>query len=318
MRHCCAIRFRYRFLHFGKQLLRMGTIEFNSKPATCSFAYIEFFKIMKKIVIATDFSAEAKNAMLYAATAAAEKGYEMVIFTLQNIPIHAQNARLSSDSINEFLHKKEKELNDVAATVSSGFGIAAVPYFATGEFYEEIARCIEMHHADLVVVGMAQKSFEQDLLGNTTTKAFSRLTIPVLAIPLSASYKGIKNILFACDMTRGVHKQVLDNVKSFSRDFGAKVEVFHVRHIVEELYKESLRNENLHQVQEELNGISYLYKNVQSDEIVEAIKKEIELIKADLLIMIPYRYGFWGSLVHRSKTRMMASGNSIPLLSIPL
>jgi hypothetical protein len=34
--------------------------------------------------------------------------------------------------------------------------------------------------------------------------------------------------------------------------------------------------------------------------------------------MMPNKYGFWGSLIHRSKTRIMASGSEIPLMSLPL
>lgn len=287
----------------------MGTFAGNSKTLA------PIFIIMKKIIIATDFSAEAENAMLYAAAAALEQGYEMILFTLHNISIHALNARLSSGSIDELLAKKQEHLDNIALTLSSAFGISITPHFATGDLYEELNRCIETHHADLVVVGMARKTIEQELLGNTTTKALYRLKSPVLAIPLSAKYSGIKRILFACDIVRGVHGKVLDNVKHFSQDFGATVEVFHVCNKVEELSK---KNENLEQIQQGLNEISYQYKNVQSTQIIKAIKEEMESIKADLLIMVPYRYGFWDSLVHRSKTRMMASGSNTPLLSLPL
>jgi hypothetical protein len=64
-------------------------------------------------------------------------------------------------------------------------------------------------------------------------------------------------------------------------------------------------------------GINYYYKNIQSREIINAIQEEVKETKADLLIMAPYKYGFWDCMVHRSKTRMMASGNNVPLLSLP-
>lgn len=47
------------------------------------------------------------------------------------------------------------------------------------------------------------------------------------------------------------------------------------------------------------------------------IEEEINLIDADMLIMIPHRYNFIQSLFHRSKISIMASGNKIPLLAIP-
>lgn len=273
---------------------------------------------MKRIIIATDFSVEAENAMHYAAAAAAERNYEVILFTLQNISIHALNARISAEGLDQLIKRYQEKLNQVAAKLASEYGIIVKPYFAMGDFYEELPKCFEAHDADIVVFGMAQKSFEQDLLGNTTTQSLHRLTFPIMAIPLSLQYQGIKNILFACDMVRGVHKKVLEKVKSFSQDFGANVEVFHVSDKVAELKQEKVSDTHLEEIQQEFSGISYQYKNVQSNEIINAIYEEMEAIKADLLIMVPYRYGFWASLVHKSKTRVMASSSSIPLLSLPI
>lgn len=272
---------------------------------------------MKKIIIATDYSPEAENAMQYAAEAASEKGYVVVLFTLQNISIHALNARLSSDAINDYLEVQKKKLEDVTSSLELIYGIQAIPHFATGDFYEELGRCVHLHQADLVVVGMAQKSVEQDLLGNTTTEVLGRFNFPLLAVPATARYSGIKSIVFACDIVRGVQKKILDKVKSLAEDFGASVEVFHVVKEIEKLGRQKLVSDNLEQIQLCLTGVNYLYKHVRSEQIIKAIKDETMSVKADLLIMVPYKYGFWGSFLHRSKTRMMASGNSIPLLSIP-
>lgn len=273
---------------------------------------------MKTIIIATDFSAEADNAMLYAATAASEGKYEVILFTLQNVSIHALNSRISPEGLDQLIKKYQEKLNIVAAKLAADYRIKVTPHFAMGDFYEELPKCYEIHNADLVVLGMAQKSFEQDLLGNTTTQSLHRLKFPIMAIPLSATYKGIKNILFACDIVRGVHKQILENVKSISTDFGANVEIFHVSNKIAALKQEEITSLHLEEIKEEFKGISYQYKNVQSNEILKAIKSEMEMIQADLLIMIPYRYGFWASLIHKSRTRVMASNNNIPLLSLPL
>ena len=68
---------------------------------------------------------------------------------------------------------------------------------------------------------------------------------------------------------------------------------------------------------EEFEDISCSYKNLGSNNVVQAIENEIKEVNAKLLIMIPQKHGFWESMIHRSKTRIMASDLSIPLLSIP-
>jgi Universal stress protein UspA and related nucleotide-binding proteins len=271
---------------------------------------------MKKIIVATDYSPEANNAAHYAAAIAAEQGHQLILFNVTSISIHALNARVSGDAIDQMLFIHRENLEKEAATLAATYKVKVVTHFATGYFYEELVRCIDQHQADVVVMGMASKTFEQDLLGNTTTAAIHKLQFPILAIPLQARYKGIKKVLFACDIEKGVQEQVLEKIRSLALAFGATIEIFHVETELEELAAESQAgNAALDQA---LAGVAYTYKNVQSPQIIKAIQKEIQAMQADLLIMVPYKYGFWSSIVHRSKTRMMASGNDIPLLSLPM
>lgn len=269
---------------------------------------------MKTIIVATDFSAEADNAMTYAAAAAAEKGYKLVLYNLYKTSIHAMNARISGSEIDQIFEWRRNKHKEIAKMISEIYHIETDVYFATGNFYEELSNCIQLHQTDLVVMGMAEKSLEQDLLGNTTTQVIDRLKFPILSIPLNAKYNGIKHILFACDISRGIHRVILDRVHDFAADFGATVEVFYVRQKAEELS----RDQELELVDASLNEVDHYYKQVHSSKIIKAIEKEITTSKTDLLIMVPYRHGFWHSLLHKSKTRVMASGNSVPLLSLPL
>jgi nucleotide-binding universal stress UspA family protein len=270
---------------------------------------------MKRIIVATDFSAEADNALQYAAAAAAGQQYELILFHLHNMSIHAMNARVSGEALYELITSKSNQLNETATLISSAYKIPVVAHFATGTFFEELNKCIADYNADLVVLGMAGKYLEQDLLGDTTTTAIHRLKTPILAVPLEAKYKGIKNILFAADIVRGVHKHILDQVKTVAANFGSTVEVFHVREKIDELISTTAETEK---ISEAMDGISYYHKNIESKKVIDAIREEIIQSNADLLIMVPYKYGFWNSLVHRSKTRVMASGNNVPLLSIPV
>ncbi|MBO9204302.1 MULTISPECIES: universal stress protein [Niastella] len=270
---------------------------------------------MKKILIATDYSAEAENAAAYAAAVASEQGHELILFNYSEISIHLLNARVSGNDIDEMLELFQKNLNKAAEALSKKFNVQVTPYLASGNFYESLVACINQFKPVVVVMGMANRSVEQDLLGNTTTSTIHKLEFPLLAIPVSAQYHPIRNILFACDMEKGVEEKVLKNVHEIAAAFGATVEVFYVTDTIEALQEADEADHA--SIDKNLAGISYYYKNVQSLRIINAIQEEIKDTHADLLIMSPYKYGFWDSMVHRSKTRMMASGNNIPLLSLP-
>lgn len=267
---------------------------------------------MKRIIVATDFSAEAENATLYAVNIAKEQGYELIIFSLYNLSIHALNARAATISMQDLLAIKRGRLEAHIDRITETYTIQVTPHFATGNFYEEINRCIETYEADMLVMGMAQKSFEQDLLGNTTTSAIHKLTIPILSIPLEVKYTGIKHILFACDTASGTPNKALDTTMSLAAAFNATVEIFNVTEKAEEIKEDVYDNDTL------TKDVVYYYRNTKSSEVIKAIKQEVLDTATDLLVMVPQKHGFWSSLMHRSKTRAMASGNNIPLLSIPM
>jgi nucleotide-binding universal stress UspA family protein len=199
--------------------------------------------------------------------------------------------------------------------------IVATDYSAEAENAADFAgavaaeHCINQFEAVALVMGMANKSVEQDLLGNTTTSAIHKLQFPILAIPITTKYHGFHKVLFACDMEKGVADKVLENVHEIATAFGATVEVLYVKDKIEELL--GAEEAEHAAIDKNFAGINYYYKSVQSRKIVDAIQDEIKETHADLLIMAPYKYGFWDSMVHRSKTRMMASGNNVPLLSLP-
>ncbi|AFD05870.1 universal stress protein [Solitalea canadensis] len=269
---------------------------------------------MKRIIVATDFSAEAENATLYAINIAKKQGYELIIFSLYNLSIHALNARASTITMQDLLAIKRGRLEALMANLNKTHHIQTIPHFATGDFYEEINRCIEIYDADLLVMGMAKKSFEQDLLGNTTTSAIHKLKIPILSIPLEVKYQGIKHILFACDTANGMPNKALEGIMSFASTCGATVEIFNVMEKADAIKEKA----DLYDFDTITKDVIYYYRNIESTEVIKAIKQEVLDTSTDLLVMVPQKHGFWDSLMHRSKTRAMASGNNIPLLSIPM
>ncbi|MCW8312836.1 universal stress protein [Sphingobacterium thalpophilum] len=272
---------------------------------------------MKRIIVATDYAAEAEHALNFILEVFDGKEYELVLFSLQNPSIHAMNARLSPDTLFKMFEHQNKILQRKAEAVTAQHGITTIPYLATGLFYDQITKCIQETNADLLVMGMAKRSFDQDMLGNTTTAAISKLKIPILSVPLGAEFTGLKHILFACDIVRGVQKEILEKVKNFAAEFDATLEVLNIRKTVEQLNEEKGK-ETREAINNVMGIVSYYYKNVTSNEVVKAIRDEVKVSHTDLLVMIPYKYGFWSSLTHRSKTRMMASGLDVPLLTISI
>lgn len=264
---------------------------------------------METIIVATDLSPEANNATLYAVRAAQALDRKIVLFHLYKASAHESNARIHPTTMDLTKSQKENNLNIYAGVLENNFNIRVDVVVRTGDFLDEIQKVIEQQKASMVVMGMPKKSINLELWGSTTTEMIGQLKVPVLAIPEHAKYRGFQKILYACDPSKSIDMKILEVVKEYAHFYQAEVEVFHVT--------DSLARFEVDQsIKEQLSDVNLLYKNANSLSVVHAIQEEAEMMDADILVMTPHKYGFWSSLVHKSKTSAMATNGKIPLLSI--
>jgi len=270
---------------------------------------------MSSILVATNFSKTSENAVLYSASLAQLLKTKLVIFNAFRLPVHASNTLLTVESMEELMDQDREKLKIQALQLSDQFDIEVEYKCSYVDFNREIDTLMHTYNSRLLVMGMSEKTMEQNLLGNPTTTLISMKKFPVLAIPLHAKFSGIHKILFACDLKESVPLKTLARLRRMAIELKSEVTVFYVENRINEMLSEK---DSLDNLDKGLEGATYFYKKVNSDAVIKEIEKEIENTSPDLLVMIPKKYGFWESIVHKSKTRVMASGLNIPLLSIPV
>lgn len=267
---------------------------------------------MRTIIVATDYSKDASNAVEYAAGLAKQCEAELVIFNSFMLSVHASNTLLSSSAYEKVLTANKLLLSQMAESLTEKYGIKVSWESSDGDFREQVEALMKKHQAALLVMGMRGDSIEQKLLGNTTTTMLKTFKYPILAVPRTAQFKEIEQILFACDYTCRFIDNTLDTLKELFSQIHARVEVFHVdADIKAEQPDAPLGLMNLAE-----QGLVE-FKVVKGLHIIKTIREEVESIKADILVMVPQKYKFWDSILHVSKTGIMASNGKVPLLSVP-
>ena len=273
---------------------------------------------MNTIIAATDYSEIAENAVEYAAAIAKLKNERLILLNDIDVSIHAENARLSADRFQQLRQENQYRLEQRAASLSDKYGIDVLPKATASFLKNELAELIDEYQVYMVVMGMAAGSLFQEIWGNNTTSVIKKLTVNVLAVPEKAKFEGLKKVLFACDALHEVPDLLLNRIKNIGLILAAEVEVLFISTDSKQTQETSEGLYSLKNINDRLEGISHHYENVSADSIVEGIRMEVIRSNADLLVMAPQKHGFWDSLVHRSKTRLMASGLDIPLLSVRL
>src|SRR6218665_3347284 len=131
------------------------------------------------IIAATNFSAIASNAVNYAAGLAKITGAKLVLFNSFSLSVHSANSHITADAMQKQIEKAISRLENLAKETADSFKIETSAICTYSFLEDELPRIIEQTKADVVVMGMAERSFEQELLGNSTTTAIKNLHIPV-------------------------------------------------------------------------------------------------------------------------------------------
>lgn len=144
------------------------------------------------IIAATNFSAIANNAVTYAAGLAKSANARLILFNSFQLGIHSANSHISAEAMQKQLDKASERLQTLGKDIASLFNIEVSCFCSYSFLEEELSSLIEINNAELVVMGMAERSFEQELMGNSTTSVIKNLNTPVLAVPFNARFQNIK------------------------------------------------------------------------------------------------------------------------------
>jgi nucleotide-binding universal stress UspA family protein len=91
---------------------------------------------MKTIIAATDYTELAENAVDYAAAIARQNKYRIVLFNNFTISIHAMNASISAEAMQELLDTNKVLLEAKALLLAEQYGIEILPVI-TFSFVED-------------------------------------------------------------------------------------------------------------------------------------------------------------------------------------
>jgi nucleotide-binding universal stress UspA family protein len=270
---------------------------------------------MKTIIVATNYSNEANNAVNYAAELASHLNSKLVLFNSFELSVHASNALLPGSSIGRLITENNNLLRNIALDLSGKYGIT-VDHIRTSDLMEELDFQVKRLNADLVVMGM--KDVHSGFVPfSSISTAIHHANYPILTVPEGASFNNISKILFAFnpDCIEEVNK--LPVLMEFAKHFNAEIQVCHVQKSRQPTINQVSAKGFSFNTKAILGDAEHSYKEINDNNVLKGIENLIENWQADLLVMVPHKYGFWESIWHKSKTIQMAKRTRIPLLTLP-
>ncbi len=276
---------------------------------------------MKTILVPTDYSPTSKNAAVYAFQLAAELKAERIILynayqappilTEATIPIMPimDIETLEDISKKGMIHFKE----GLTAVMNDAIKVEERTVFGT--VVDGIEEICEETAIDMVVMGISGTSkLEEMIIGSTATSVLRHVITPVIVVPSEASFKPLKNVMFACDYKNVVKSVPLEKIKGLLDSTGASLHVLNIYHEkgsfdADLLYEEELAHSILRQFSPQFHA-------VENESFIDGINQFVEEHQIDLIISIPKKHGFFDGLFKESHTKQMAFHSHVPLLAI--
>lgn len=272
-----------------------------------------------KILVPVDFSPISNHAALYAAQFAEKFQGQLTLFHGVNFtsPPIGQVSSLVEEKIEDLqtqeAMKEAKELIDwlvaQAPTVTINFETArGSPLEALIEDYAQKTGM------DLVVMGTKGASgLKKIFYGSNTVAVINKSTIPVIAVPETAAFKGIKTLLYASDLRN--FEQEIQKLIPLAQAFEAKIDVLH---ILPEKVSEAFYFEMIDKLKKGQAYPKIQFHLARKSLIFESLKEFIKKNPTDLIVIFPRQKNFISVYFDKSLSDEVAYQAFIPLLAFKI
>ncbi|GMN11749.1 hypothetical protein MTsPCn9_29320 [Croceitalea sp. MTPC9] len=277
---------------------------------------------MKKILLPTDFSGNAWNAITYAleffkdetclfyilhtyTPAFYRADYAMGGPAFSAIPdagVERAQAGLENTSIN--IEQKFKNPNHQFKTLS-----------AFNTLTDEIRDVTNRENIDLVVMGTQGATGAKEIfLGTHTVHAIRKSKIPVLVVPSGYVFKTIKDVLFPSDYKTSLNKKELQFLIEVVQLHNAKVKILNVND-KEDFTEDQKTNKKL--LTEHLKSLDCSFEQIKDKLMPDAVHEYIAHHNIGLLAMMNRKHSFLERLLVKQNVDAIGYHTTIPFLVIP-
>jgi nucleotide-binding universal stress UspA family protein len=272
---------------------------------------------MKTLIVPTDFSPVAQNALDYAVGMAKTIDASILILNVYQVPVTFTEVPVIALSVEELKKISEEKIAAVKHRIdeTTGGSVKIYTECRLGDVVDEIEAVAKSIQPLAVVMGTrGQSSVERLFLGSNTLSALRHLSFPLLVVPPDAKFAPIRRIGFACDFDKVVETTPVKPIHQFCSAFDAQLYVLNVdhknKHFTSGTPEETLL---LHTMIEDLKPTYHFIDDTDIELGIEEFARKNEL---SLIITIPKKHKLLDSLFQRSHSRDLIFHAHLPILCI--
>lgn len=276
---------------------------------------------MRKILIPTDFSENAINAINYAVELFKYEICEFYFMHAYQDDIYADEVLLSKETLESTIaiisKKSAEQLHNTTKLANSMSNNPRHSYHkisSNNVLVDEANKIVDEQNIDLIVMGTRGKTNNRKLtFGSHTLQVLKYVQCPVLAIPENYKYTQPRHILFPTDYMIPYKRRELKLLCEIAVPYRAVIDMLYIS----KSNTLSLRqNDNKAFIEGELckNNINFKIEN--SKHIINTIYKHIKENSTDILVMVNTRHSFLEFMLFQSTIDELSLNLDIPFLAL--
>jgi len=257
---------------------------------------------MRKILIPTDFSKNATNAIIFAVNLFKYEISEFYIMHAYQDDIYnikselaensiAQRTSIASKNSKEQLERTLKEIKAISPNPRHTLYTISAPNL----LIEEADKIVDAKNIDIIIMGTkGQTNHKNITFGSHTLQVLKYVQCPVLAIPEDYTYIQPKHVLFPTNYMIPYKRRELKLLCEMVAPYRAVIDLLYISKIE----KLSMRQQdNQRFIKESLCKNSVNFKIENSKHIINSIYKYINENQVDLLVMVNTKHSFLDNIL---------------------
>ncbi len=279
--------------------------------------------IMKRILLPTDFSDNAQNAINYALNLYKDESCTFYLLNTYTPIIYSYDYQMNAGGylgeIADVVRDNSiRKLNEIEKNVKEKFNNPKHHFEIVSSFNlltDEIKDKLEEFSIDLIVMGTKGATGTKEILfGSNTIHIIQKVKCPVLAIPDGHFFEEPKEILFPTDYKIDYSTKQLELFNTIATLFDSRVHVLNVSHGIDLTEIETKNKEKLENLLLDVKHASY---SVEDQNIPQAINEFQKSTYVQLLMMVNNKHSFFENLFFKPIIKQIGFHLNIPFLVIP-
>ncbi len=280
---------------------------------------------MRRVLIPTDFSANAWNAIEYTLNLFRDQFCTFYLLNTYTPAIpHSRfmapirNGLLVEDAVRiDSQQRLDKTLRSIKKRhTNHKHRFELISSFNL--LIDEMVNAIDTFSIDLVVTGTKGASgIDEVFMGSNTVRMIKNIkNCPVLAIPQKFNYRAPQEIAFATDFNRFYSATELMPLIEMAQTFNAVLRIVHVQYEIKPLSE--IQQFNMNMLRKYLKGVEHFIHTVSE---LNSVSRTLEIFSQELgihlLAMLNYHHSYMEKMVREPIVKRTAFHTQIPLLVIP-